>query len=70
MGLKKYEISAVPEAIAFACTMRMPLLTSASTQLVASARGCAVGGAASMGDSSMPLAFFTPEKCFLQLAAQ
>jgi hypothetical protein len=39
--------------------MRMPLLASASTQLVASARGCAIGGAAGMGASSMPLAFFT-----------
>jgi hypothetical protein len=39
--------------------MRMPLLASASTQLVTSARGRAVGGAAGMGASSMPLALFT-----------
>jgi hypothetical protein len=49
----------MPKTIAFACAMRMPLLASASIQLVASARGCAVGGAAGMGASSMPLAFFT-----------
>jgi hypothetical protein len=59
MGLKKFETSALPETIAFACAMRMPLLASALTQLVASIRGCAVGGAAGMDASSMPLAFLT-----------
>jgi hypothetical protein len=58
-GFEKFETSALPKPIAFACAMRMPLLASASTQLVASARGFAVGGAAGMGASSMPLAFFT-----------
>jgi hypothetical protein len=57
MGLKNFETSVLPDTMAFACAMRMPLLVSASTELgVASARGCAVGGAAGMGASSMPLA--------------